>query len=83
MVDVFTDLDVPKELETKDFLLALKNRLNPNGLLLFNKLVYNHRLKKQFPELKTLFEACFEKVSIFKTMGMNRVIIVDCRRANS
>ena len=77
VVDVFIDLDVPRGLETKDFLLALKSRLNPNGLLLFNKVVYNQRLKKQFPELKTLFEACFEKVSVFKTMGMNRVIIAE------
>jgi len=77
VVDVFSDLDVPKELETKDFILALKSRLNPNGLVLFNKVVYNYSLKKQLPELKSLFESCFEKVSIYHTMGINRVIIAE------
>jgi spermidine synthase len=46
-MDVFLDDAVPTELEADDFLFYLKDMLNPNGILLFNKLAFNKRDKKQ------------------------------------
>ncbi len=45
-MDVFLDDIVPTELEQEDFLLDLKKMLNPNGILLFNKLAHRKKDKK-------------------------------------
>ncbi len=45
-MDVFLDDEVPTELEHEDFLVNLKKMLTPNGILLFNKLSYSKKDKK-------------------------------------
>jgi 2-polyprenyl-3-methyl-5-hydroxy-6-metoxy-1,4-benzoquinol methylase len=45
-MDVFLDDEVPTELEHEDFLVNLKKMLSPNGILLFNKLAYSKKDKK-------------------------------------
>ena len=46
-MDVFLDDAVPTELEQDDFLHNLKNMLTENGILLFNKLAYERKDKKE------------------------------------
>ncbi len=45
-MDVFLDDEVPTELEHEDFLVNLKKMLSPDGILLFNKLSYSKKDKK-------------------------------------
>ena len=45
-MDVFLDDQVPTELEHEDFLVNLKKMLKEDGVLLFNKLAYSKKDKK-------------------------------------
>lgn len=58
-MDVFLDDTVPTELEQDDFLNDLKRMLTSNGILLFNKLAYQNKDKK---EAETFFQNHFKRV---------------------
>jgi len=46
LMDVFQSAKVPSKFETLDFLNALKSILNPNGLILYNRMNISHSDKK-------------------------------------
>jgi spermidine synthase len=75
IVDVFIDLDVPKEVETVFFIQNLRRILNNNGTVIFNKLTPTKALKKQIPELKKLYQEVFRDVNIHSFMETSRVFI--------
>ena len=58
-MDVFLDDIVPTELEQEDFLMNLKEMLTPNGILLFNKLAFHKKDKK---EADSFFQNHFKRV---------------------
>ncbi|MBL7815518.1 MAG: fused MFS/spermidine synthase [Saprospiraceae bacterium] len=58
-MDVFLDDQVPTELEHEDFLINLKKMLSPNGILLFNKLAY---VKKDKKEAEAFFQNHFKRI---------------------
>jgi spermidine synthase len=58
-MDVFLDDVVPTELEQEDFLNYLKDMLTENGILLFNKLAYQLKDKKQ---AEAFFQNYFKRV---------------------
>jgi spermidine synthase len=58
-MDVFLDDTIPTELEQDDFLKSLKNLLSENGVLLFNKLAYHIKDKKQ---AESFFKNHFKRV---------------------
>lgn len=58
-MDVFLDDTIPTELEQDDFLNSLKRMLTPNGVLLFNKLAYHKKDKKQ---AEAFFQNHFKRV---------------------
>lgn len=58
-MDVFLDDTIPTELEQDDFLKSLKKMLSPNGVLLFNKLAYHKKDKKQ---AESFFQNHFKRV---------------------
>ncbi len=58
-MDVFVSDYIPEEFETEDFLQNLKNRIAPNGLLLFNRLYFFEKDKIRTEEY---FESTFKKV---------------------
>jgi 2-polyprenyl-3-methyl-5-hydroxy-6-metoxy-1,4-benzoquinol methylase len=58
-MDVFLDDTVPDEMEHDDFLLNLKEMLNPNGILLFNKLAFH---KKDKIEADNFFKNQFKPI---------------------
>ena len=58
-MDVFLDDQVPTELENEDFLVNLKKMLNENGILLFNKLAFSKKDKKNS---KAFFENHFKRI---------------------
>lgn len=49
-VDLFIDREVPKKLQRKNFVEALKNRVNRNGTILFSRLKSNKDLEYQLWE---------------------------------
>ncbi|MDF1697864.1 MAG: fused MFS/spermidine synthase [Saprospiraceae bacterium] len=65
-MDVFVSDYIPEEFETEEFLLHLKERITPNGIILFNRLYFfekdkiktenyfNNTFKKVFPNGKHL-----------------------------
>lgn len=78
-VDVFTDVIVPENLETLDFLETLKENLNPNGVLLFNKLAASLTDKKQAGLFfKNYFSKVFPNGKIIDT-GTNYILLNDAR----
>ncbi len=78
-VDVFTDVIVPAELETLDFLESLKDSLNPNGIILFNKLAASVPDKS---EARLFFKNYFLKIfpngKIMDT-GTNYILLNDSK----
>lgn len=75
VIDVFVNLNVPREVETKGFLLAVKNILNTNGQVIFNKLTPNKSYKKQIPELKQMYMDIFSDVNTYPFMGTGQVFV--------
>jgi ubiquinone/menaquinone biosynthesis C-methylase UbiE len=58
-MDVFLDDQVPTELEHEDFLVNLKKMLADDGILLFNKLAYSNKDKKN---AQAFFQNHFKRV---------------------
>jgi predicted membrane-bound spermidine synthase len=59
-MDVFVSDYIPEEFESEDFLLHLKNRIAPNGLLMFNRLyLYDKDKKRTELYYKTIFKKIF------------------------
>ena len=75
IIDIFVDVNVPKEVETKGFLIPLKNLLNENGLVIFNKLMPTKSYKKHIPELKNIFEEVFGNVKLYQFMGTGQIFV--------
>ncbi len=74
-VDVFTDVIVPPDLETLDFLEALKERLNPNGIILFNKLAASLTDRTEARSFfKNYFLKIFPDATIIDT-GTNYILL--------
>ena len=58
-MDVFVSDYIPKEFESIEYLMDLKERIVPGGLLLFNRLYY---FEKDKIKTKKYFETTFKKV---------------------
>ena len=58
-MDVFLDDVVPENFETETYLAQLKNLLNPDGILLFNKLAASKKDRKQAAAFYELFKKVF------------------------
>ncbi len=66
IVDLYIDYEVPPEFETIQFLKNLKEDINTNGLLIFNKLIYNHSSKKSAIQLVDRFNEIFGEIDVYK-----------------
>jgi spermidine synthase len=83
-VDIFKDALVPNKFETAEFLQNLRNRLQPNGTVLFNRLIMEKGLAiatKTFYE-KT-FKGVFENSSSIEMKGNWVLMGVNEERINS
>ena len=84
-MDVFLDNTIPIEFEEEDFLINLKNMLNPNGILLFNKLTF-HDKDKQAAEnfFKNHFKHIFTEGGYLDVDGnyilLNRIDILNIKK---
>jgi len=77
IVDVYVDFKVPDSCQTMEFINHLDDHLNPGGMVLFNKLIYNHQAAKEAEELENKFGTLSGETKIIKIReGMvNRMIV--------
>ena len=73
-MDIFLDDVVPTVFETEDFLVRLKELLNPQGVLLFNKLALTKADKAQATAFFTVFKKVFPKGNYLELKG-NRMFL--------
>jgi len=75
IIDVYVDINVPNEVESKEFLQKLKFALNQNGLVIFNKLIPTKSYKKQIPDLKSQYIEVFGNVEIYNIMETGSIFV--------
>lgn len=75
IIDVYHDIKVPEELETKQFLVCVKNALNTGGLVIFNKFICTKTSRDQIPSLKELYEKTFKNLKIMTIMITGEIFI--------
>ena len=75
-MDVFLDDVVPENFETVHYLEQLGNLLNPNGILLFNKLAATKKDRVQAGEFFELFKTVFPNGTYLEVNG-NWMLIND------
>lgn len=79
IVDVYIDFEVPESCETAIFVNDLARSLKPGGMILFNKLVYNHEAKIQVKELHDKFKKMDGNTQLIKVKDnvVNRIIVYE------
>jgi len=79
VVDVYVDFEVPESCETDEFVANLDKCLKPVGMVLFNKLVYNHQAGKQADALIHKFESLKGKTKVIRVREnvVNKVIVYE------
>lgn len=77
-MDVFLDDVVPENFETVHYLEQLRNLLNPDGILLFNKLAATKKDRDQAAEFFELFKTVFPNGTYLDVNG-NWMLINDKR----
>lgn len=66
VVDVYIDNDVPAHCETSDFVKGLGRALNKDGLVVFNKLVYNKEVEELAKGLHSKFLNILGETGVYK-----------------
>ncbi|MEE4255863.1 MAG: fused MFS/spermidine synthase [Bacteroidales bacterium] len=81
VVDVYIDFEVPESCETTNFVTDLRRSINPGGMILFNKLVYNYEAKLSARELMAKFKALDGETRMIKVKQnlVNRIIVFETR----
>lgn len=77
VVDVYVDFEVPSNCETEEFIKDLERCLNPGGMVLFNKLVYNHKAGEEAEALLKKFQSLPGKTRVIKVKEnvVNRIVV--------
>jgi spermidine synthase len=77
IIDVYLDLNVPKELETDRFLVYVKNAMNIGGIVIFNKFINSKISRDGFPTLVELYEKTFGNLKMMTVMGTDKIFIAN------
>jgi len=75
VIDTYVDTKVPEEVETEQFIHSLKNILNSQGMVVFNKFVNSKTSRNQLPLLKELYEKTFENIKVMTVMSTGKIFI--------
>jgi spermidine synthase len=75
IIDVYLDLNVPKELETDRFLVYVKNAMNIGGMVIFNKFINSRINRDEFPLLKELYEKTFGNLKILTVTVTDKIFV--------
>lgn len=79
IVDVYVDFEVPESCESKEFVDDIYKCLARGGVILFNKLIYNHESGKERDELVKKFNSLDGSTRIIKTREnvVNNIIVFE------
>lgn len=72
VVDLYLDMEVPVQAETRDFAIQLKEAITKNGKLVFNKYIYNDSTGQSADQLNNILNEIFGNVKTYQT-GHNRM----------
>ncbi len=77
IIDVYIDHNVPKCCETHEFIRDAGKALNPGGLVVFNKMIYNKDAAASGKRLIKVFENSFENSNVIEIHEriMNWIIV--------
>ncbi|MDT8393557.1 MAG: fused MFS/spermidine synthase [Bacteroidales bacterium] len=77
VVDVYIDFKVPGHCESDEFIKDIFKCLAPGGMVVFNKMIYNHEAREEAHKLEILFRKLPGKVGVINIReGMLNKIIV-------
>ncbi len=81
IIDLYINNRVPAQFETKEFLVQIKKSLQINGLVLFNKFIFNSETEKEASELVRNFEKYLGETHVIdiKQRLVNRVLLFENR----
>lgn len=75
IVDIFIDTEVPTKFETQDFVTQLKNRLNKQGLLMYNRMTLTEAASAKTDQFyANVFNQEFEEASFLQIRG-NKMLL--------
>lgn len=79
IVDVYVDFEVPESCETLSFISDLCSSLRSGGMVIFNKLIYNHKSRDEAKELEIKFRKMNGTLELLKIReGMtNRMMVFE------
>lgn len=77
VVDLFEELKVPDKFLNQRFFIRIGGLLKPGGIAIFNFIVNSRATEDDFNKTLVTLKRIFLKVSVFKTMGINRVFIIE------
>jgi len=75
IIDVFNDMFVPGELETEKFIFKVRESLNKNGTVIFNKVVYSKSMEEQIPVLQNLYQKVFGNLKLLTIMDSGKIFV--------
>lgn len=79
IIDVYVDFEVPESCESNEFVNDIYRCLARGGVILFNKLIYNHESGKERDELVKKFNSLDGSTRIIKTREnvVNNIIVFE------
>lgn len=79
VVDVYIDFEVPASCESHEFVDQIYDHLMPGGVMLFNKMIYNHEAGVQAEALETKFRALPGRTHVIKIREsvLNKIIVFE------
>jgi spermidine synthase len=84
VADVYVDFEVPASCETMAFVSDLCRCLAPGGMVMFNKLVYHYKARKEADELERKFRTLEGTTSVIRVREhiLNKVIVFEKQHTN-
>jgi spermidine synthase len=77
IVDVFIDIEVPSGIKESSFFQLLQNRLNKNGILIFNFIVLNEKEQIEFEKIEDYFKLNYRRVETTEFMKFNKILVAE------
>lgn len=77
IVDVFIDIEVPSSIKESSFYKPLQNRLNKNGILIFNFIVLNEKEQIEFEKIEDYFKLNYRRVETTEFMKFNKILVAE------
>ncbi len=75
VIDLFSDLDMARGVETNGFAHALRDRCNEGGTVCFNTVAYDPKSNVRCDQVLSQLKKVFSQVNEFKFEGVNRVFV--------